>query len=468
MQGRQFQGLFGHRRILWQSRWGFYCLALNELCPIEAVLSVDDNRAYPMITETSGIRFFSLERKAGRRLPGLESVIEEVAPAVAGDIAELLDGSPGNWIAASTNASPALRQVAARLGIPYVGPQPELCHWLNDKTNFLPALPQIGLPRLSGQWLRLQDANYAELQTQFGKSFVAQMTRGVSGSGTHFIGCAEDYAQVGSERGDALMWVARDVGDLSLNINALATEEGTAVGYPSVQLAGVPELCRKRGQYCGNDYAATASLAAKIVNQVVEQTARIGAWLTSLGHRGLFGLDFVVERESDQAFAVDLNPRWQGSTWLLGQAQYGLGRFPLPVAELAYKMGVLSAAEVLQQADEFLLPVQVSQFSLHNFETQWSVVGNELEPGIYSFSRGFTDPRRTLQVRELDEDDFLLVAVPQRGLNVAPEGHIVRGCSRGAIYDAGQERLFAQPASMLRQLYLALGLEPGRAPNFGH
>lgn len=471
MSGRGFEGLFGRKRILWQTRWGFYALGINELCPLAAVLCVDDSPSYPGMASQSGTRFLSLESRTLRRSSDQESVIEEIVRATSEEIVELLRGSEEDWTAVAANPSHAFADFAQRMGIPCISPPPQLCDWLNDKSNFLSALSEIGLPQLNGRWVRLRETTYAELKQEMGTSYVAQRPRGCTGSGTFFIGSAEDYERAAVDCGDALVRVAMDVGDLSLNINAIATAEGTAVGYPSVQLAAVPTLCSKRGQYCGNDYAATAGVDPKVVLDVVEQTQEVGLWLASLGYHGLFGLDFVVEIESGHAYAIDLNPRWQGSTWLLGQTQFGLGRFPLPVADIAYRMGLLSAEELLRYSDDFISPVNVSQFIVRSHESGWSEIGNTPASGIYSFSDDVKQLRSAEHgpaqpVRDLNDGEFLVVGVPQRALLMPPGAHILRACSRSTVYDLVRGRLFPPAENALRQLYTSLALTAARAPNF--
>jgi hypothetical protein len=105
----------------------------------------------------------------------------------------------------------------------------------------------------------------------------------------------------------------------------------------------------------------------------VEQTAAIGRWIASLGFRGLFGPDFVLDTYSSKAYAVDLNPlaRFYGP---LTMAELKAGRPPLAVADSARRMGLLSDAEVLRCKDEFLRPVLALHISLHCRASGWSLV----------------------------------------------------------------------------------------------
>ncbi len=458
--------LFHGQAILWMTRWGFYCLGLDEFCPIQAVLCVDDSRTNDLIEQRTGIRVFAHDRKAGARAPGREDIMEAVLPSAQEKVEELLARASGScWSVVSTNPCRSLEAFAAGHGMDYIGPPPDLCHWLNDKTNFLAALQENGLPRLPGRWVRLAENHYLELASEMGNRFVVQLARGISGSGTFFIGSEEDYAAAGTRCGDAPVWAAPDVGDVSFNINAVATGEGTAAAWPSSQLAGLPELCVRRGQYCGNDYAATASLPRRAVEQVIEQTERIGNWLAGLGFRGLFGLDFVMSTVTCAVFAVDLNPRWQGSTVWLAQAQQQAGALPLPAAELAWRKGLMSARELLECRDSFLQPVQAGHISLRNRTPQSMQVTAALEPGVYSFSGAANYERSGLRLNNLRQPGEMLVigAVPRPGTTMSPSAHMLRLGSREQVLDPSRNRLLPAAESAVRLLHETLALEPVRS-----
>jgi hypothetical protein len=454
--------LFANRRILWQTFLGYYCLGLDRLCPIHAVTCADDSRTHDLIEQQTGIRIFSLERTTGWRTDRYESAMEAILPGVKEQVeAVLRDGPPGQWAIVSTNPWRSLAEFAGDAGIQLVAPREEHCAWLNEKVNFLAAVENLGLPRLPGRWLRLDEARYSEVSSEMGSRFVAQLSRGASGSGTFFISSAAEYAFAGLQCGEAPVWVAPDVGDLSLNINAIATEEGAVAAYPSVQLAGLSALSSRRGGYCGNDYAATADLPVETVRDVVEQTVTIGRWLASFGFLGMFGLDFVVDPDSLRAYAVDLNPRWQGSTSLLAQAQYKAGVLPLPVADLAYRMGLLSASEVLRYADGFLRPVRASHISLRNRASEMLDVAGDVEPGVYSFCRGAQRLRSGLRLEDLGDPGEMLVigCVPRKGARIGPEAHMLRASSGERVMDVRRMDLLPWAAGAACGLYEALGID---------
>jgi hypothetical protein len=454
---RSYRDLFHGRSILWQTRWGYTCLGLARLCPIRIVTCIDDSTTHDLIARQHGIRFFALDSTTGRHSHGRDEDLDRILPAFREPIVNLL--ADGRWTLVSPLACPALAAFAVETGRELICPPAELSHWLNDKANFLAALDGIGLPRLPGRWLHLTGARYAELASEMGSRLVAQLARGVSGSGTVFIGSEDDYAAAGARFGETPVWVAPDVGDLSLNINAIATVRGVIAGYPSVQLTGLPPVCARRGGYCGNDYAATREVPAEIRAAVVEHTRRIGRWLISLGFRGLFGLDFVVAPASGEIYAVDLNPRWQGSTSLLAQAEYQAGRLPLPVAELAYRMGLLEDTELLRRQDAFLEPVAVSHISLRSPVPGWARVAGDVHPGVYS-ANCFLRPGLDLEDLAADGEFLVTGGLPRQGTWIGPGAHIVRVTATHAAIDPHQNRPLPWVQAAARQLYDALRLTP--------
>ena len=221
--------------------------------------------------------------------------------------------------------------------------------------------------------------------------------------------------------------------------------------------------CAQRGMYCGNDYIAAGHLSRRIIDNVMEQTERLGTWLGSLGYRGLFGLDFVIDSSESSAYAVDLNPRWQGSTVLLTLAEYKAGRLPLAVAELACRLNQMSEQEVLRHNDEFREPVSASHVSLRCRTTSWWRVTGSLRPGVYTPSREPAFVRPGLRLNDLDAPTTeMLVAggVPRPGALLAPGSHALRFSSERQVIDLSCLGPLAWSQAAAEGLYGSLALEP--------
>lgn len=144
-------------------------------------------------------------------------------------------------------------------------------------------------------------------------------------------------------------WVAE--GELLLSsyhegpvINVTGVVSGTEIhlAWPSIQLVGL-EACGGEGAflYCGNDFAATSLLPHKVIEEVLELSRSIAMGLGSLSFRGLFGLDVLWNGR--QVLALEINPRFQGSTALLTALELQAGVEPTVAKHLkAFQTGELS------------------------------------------------------------------------------------------------------------------------------
>ena len=169
-----------------------------------------------------------------------------------------------------------------------------------------------------------------------------------------------------------------------------------------------------------------------------------------------------MEPDSGRLFAVDLKPRWQGSTAISTQAKALAGRLPLAVAEVAWKLGALGEDEIARRADLFVAPVQASQISLRSGARDWQVVTGEVSPGVYS-CRPRIEPRRPgIRLDDLEGPDEVLVTggVPAPGSRVAPRATFLRVYSRHATLDPVRGSLLDWPERVAASLYSALRPEP--------
>jgi ATP-grasp domain len=455
----QYGDLFHPWRIAWLCRAGHYSAALTPLCPIDVVACMDDSTVHDLLGQREGIRFFSIEKSRGRLED--DSAMNEVVPSVRKELLSALAAEGrGRRMLAAASPSQSLVDFASEAGCPVISNPPELAAWLNNKVHFFEALSELGLPRIPGRWVSLDRTRYSELASENGSRFVLQRARGASGSGTAFVAAEADYIAAGTRFGGVLVHAAPDLGDLSINVNALALTQETVVSSPSVQLAGLSMLHSLRGMYCGNDFIAARELPAPLVREVIEQTAQIGAWIASLGFRGLFGLDFVVDCSDSKPYAVDLNPRWQGSTTPLSMAEAKAGRLPLAVADLALRMGALDENDVFRKRDEFLQTVNASHLSLRCEASSWWEVQGELRPGVYSEDMNFE--RSGVRLTDMQAPNELLVTggVPRRGARMGPKSHVLRVAAERQVLDVGRLRPLPWAEDAARSLYEALALNP--------
>lgn len=457
---------FGKRAIIWINLSGAFVVGLDRACPIGAVACLDDGLDIDLVAARSGVRFCSRERATGRRLRTPDPCTDEILLALREEIDGILGASSSSdWVLVCPRGNRTLEGFARERGHRAVCPAGELYGWLNHKANFFSGLQVLGLPRLRGRWLRPAEARFGQLGDALGLPFVLQAARGQSGAGTYLIYREQDLAHACVRLADADVWAAPFAGELSLNINAIAMERRVAVAYPSVQLVGLGMVGARPCGYCGNDFTSTASVPRATVIAAQEQAERLGAWLVSLGFRGLFGLDFVVDRDTGEPFAVDLNPRWQGSTVLETQAMLREGRIPLAAAELAYVAGALDEAEIVPMIDDFRAPITGSQLHLHYCGSDDGIVERPVRPGVYHIGGGLRFQREGLELSDCATGDDVLVCggIVRPGTRVAPGARPVRIASLKGVLDPATLRPHPWVRQAVTGLYGALGFAPPNA-----
>lgn len=456
--------LFGEHRIYLLNRSATYAIGVAETVPMAGILSMDSGAEYAYLSERLKTEIACWDPRPGWRISQPDASIDLALPALEAGLCRMLqsDSSAPNSSGASLwcpRHCRSSRDFAERLGMGIINPLADITEMLADKRQVLPALRDLGLPTLPGDWLTASSASYADCARRFGLPFVLQTRTSDSGAGTTIVREEADYLAACRRFSGEELWVAPFATDLSVNINACVTAEDVFVAYPSVQLTGFPFLNAAPPRYCGNDYAASARLSKTNHRDLAGQTYRIGKWLASLGFEGVFGLDYVMGRDG-RFCPVDLNPRWQGSTALLAQAEQISGRIPLPVLGLAAHLGLFSRTELCRFGETCAEPVNASQFFL--LAPNRSVLcGRQVRPGIHSLAPEFHWQRDGYHLADLVRNDEVLLggAIIPQGIRVEAQVPVLRVFRRGAVLNDTLAGPLPWVARAADALYTALDLQ---------
>jgi ATP-grasp domain len=275
-----------------------------------------------------GTSLVALEERLGRRRLWSSALIDELLPLLRDVLAE-----PSARAAQTTlvpyAASEALEAAASQWpAARIVGPAARLRRLLDEKPRVRAELGRRGVPVVDGAIVDLSSVGFPELRRRFGCPVVVQRPTGSTGIGTHFVGDDRTLARALRDCGSMLL-VSPYVGTCTVNVHALVQAGTVLVGPPSVQLAGLPAAGVPAPIYCGNDFGAAARLGPELLRQIEETARRAASWLAELGYEGIFGVDVVTDGSS--AGLLELNPRLQGSTWLLGEVEHRAGEVPMLV-----------------------------------------------------------------------------------------------------------------------------------------
>jgi glutathione synthase/RimK-type ligase-like ATP-grasp enzyme len=295
-----------------------------------------------------------------------------------------------------------------------------------DKIRTRALLQNLGITVPSGEVSRIDSLDFNELKNKYGLPFVIQLPFGTSGSGTRFIfdkfGLDEFSIEVArNEKAYAI--VAKYVHGVPMNANAVIWDGEVILSPPSFQVIGPSECSNHSEAYCGNDYAAAAKLDFQVKTRISSMFLTLGKHLSNTGYKGIFGIDFILT--DNEVVAIEINPRFQGSTQLMTLGQIQAGIDPIVRFHVLSCLGIIRKERLERNYLELSSNSSIgfSSIILHNLSTSESTVGKMIRSGIYRLERGRLIYLRTaINILDLKADDeFLITAgVPLVGTRVWP------------------------------------------------
>jgi hypothetical protein len=200
-----------------------------------------------------------------------------------------------------TGSAAALRRLS-QLGVPAANSDPGVARRLENKAHFQDAARARGIPvprSVSG----VAGPELAANAAPPGRG-VFQLARGFSGAATFPIGGPLELTELCARFRGHPCRVAEWVEGTPVTVTGVALNGRVVLGPACLQLTGLPKLTPHPLGSCGNDFSSPVP-SPEAVERVAQQT---GEWLRELGHRGIFGVDLVVDR-AGRAWCIEVNPR---------------------------------------------------------------------------------------------------------------------------------------------------------------
>lgn len=248
---------------------------------------------------------------------------------------------------------------------------------------------------------------FGQIASEIGVPFVLQRTIGSSGHSSYSVTTEDEWDRAIStdEKGP---WIASQfLSGVILNVHCFLGASGSELFPPSLQFAGIECLTDEPFAYSGNDFGEVEEIDKDVLvsaNHIVKAVAeKIRSW----GYRGVLGVDLILNERG--VWPLEVNPRMQGSTWILAAAQERAGQIPLCWRQvLDFTQGPstdFAPGELLATAGHLIF--------------RWmgpsSGVRPSLRPGIYSFTQGRLAFKRTgVDLGECGSGELLIVGIPDR------------------------------------------------------
>lgn len=336
--------------------------------------------------------------------------------------------------------NPGLRELAYTHGWRLLANAFRIRERWEHKARFRKRLQEAGFQVPQATVAALKDLTRAKCRTwqrKWGRRLVIQIPDFPRGGGraTFFLnheGEVESLRHVwgeGRHRGHTFgqVLVSSWIEGPSLSMEGCVTARGTLLSPLQTQLLDLPEVLPSgdRGRFCGHQWGVPKYPAA------IEATAAnvlrwVGEALRAEGYRGLFGVDFALDRAHGQLYALECNPRYTSAFPTLTLLQHSLGLIPLEGFHvLAWSEGEgLPSIEDLDLAHREMPPVS-QLFLFHRGEGAAKVLG-ELKAGRYRWDYDEGVARKVgtplpFPQPPWDRSEFLLLdGPPPRGSGLLP------------------------------------------------
>jgi hypothetical protein len=167
------------------------------------------------------------------------------------------------------------------------------------------------------------------------------------------------------------------------------TRHGIISTCPQYQLIDIPQLYNPQkgsGLFCGHDWSSS-NFSEHILNQAYCSVQKIGEYFKILGYRGIFGIDFVLDKNTDELYVTECNPRLLGSFPTLTMAQLQNNEPPiiafhlLEYLNIDYEIDIASINNLMRQ------PKRGAQMFLHNLTGSWAKSHRRVGAGVYKLQK---------------------------------------------------------------------------------
>lgn len=310
------------------------------------------------------------------------------------------------------------------------------------------------------QVTKLSEIEHDKIRDRY-YNYVVQLPFGHTGSSTFLITEDENGSQARAELDQLTAQypqracrVVELVSGRSFTLNGCVSRGKVWLGGLSYQFTGVSGLTDNSASTVGNDWELPAKiLTEEQISEVVSLGEQIGSWLRDeQNFRGLFGIDFVVDRKTGQLSLIEINPRQVASTPMHTKLQLKQSQLPLALLNLAefLEIELPAGLEPDSYNHEAVRSLPGSQVFLRLPRGKSQITTLKVKSGVYrqqsdnaareliSLGRGdevfFLDEERdrplifnklAISVAEFDQDGFLLSLAPNR-TNLKPGAEVAR------------------------------------------
>jgi hypothetical protein len=234
-----------------------------------------------------------------------------------------------------------------------------------------------------------------------------------------------------------------------LSIQCCVTKEGVFIGPLQHQIVRHPLLVNpaiaEGDKFCGVQIIATDQQTPQH-QAIITAAQHIGEVLRQEGYRGIFGVDFLLDR-AGQLFVLEVNPRITGATPLLSalyRGQEGVPFYLLHLLELgSYEYAITDKSADFQKTGSLLL--------LHSLSTDNIIIERMPSSGTYKIEQGLLVLiSQNVQLQKINKEEFVLQEYMPPAMHIKPGGRLVTLLFKRPVIDTDTNKLYNDVSEIVK------------------
>ncbi len=349
-----------------------------------------------------------------------------------------------------------------------------------NKIKFRKILEELNIPRVPGKTTEAKKLHYGHLINSYGLPFVIQHPKKGGGKGTFFINNKDDFDQAykkikepikqtylgeKKEKPASSVIVAKFIKGPSPSITGCVTKHGVLFTNLQHQILDIPQLYspdKGSGLFCGHDWSFSR-FSKEIEGQAYQMTKKIGNYFKKQGYKGIFGLDFIMDKSAKKLYVIEANPRLLGSFPVLPMVQLKnneppiLGFHILEYLDIDYDIDIKNVNKLMQKDKKG------AQMLLHNLNGKWSKITKNVRTGVYKLNKNgelkFLRPGYKLKHLKSKEEFLVTEGVLTKGSHLSPNRRLCRIITLNQVLEDYQ-KLNPWAQEITKKVYKTFGLKP--------
>jgi len=249
---------------------------------------------------------------------------------------------------------------------------------LSERAYFSDLIQVLKLNRIPGGVYPIQaifSRSYHDWADTIAPSFVikfAEIRQG-GGKGVFFIHSSNEYEALrqnikdGKWRGTRIkhFLIEKFIDGIPVSLALCITRHGILFSGLQRQLIDLP-YCQgmpEAGIFCGHSWGET-QWPVPVKDEALRQAEKICRHIHDLGYKGILGIDFVVERETERVYPIEINPRFTGAFPVLSQFHLHNRLIPMEVFHILEFLDIPYEIDVEALNKGYAQPLQGSHLIL--------------------------------------------------------------------------------------------------------